>query len=121
MYKGNLDAEVIQGLIDLESDGSPGLVAELLGLLLTSAPDAFDAIAAGLARGDAAAVSGAAHSLKSSFANLGATELSGLANEIEAAARKGDLTRAPQQLAALRAGFPQVELALRELSDSLAR
>jgi HPt (histidine-containing phosphotransfer) domain-containing protein len=121
MEKANLDAEVIQGLIDLESDGSPGLVAELLGLLLTSAPEGFGAIEGGINRGDAAAVSGAAHSLKSSFANLGATELSQVSQEIEASARKGDLTRAPELLAALREGFPKVELALRELSDRLAR
>lgn len=121
MQKGILDAEVVQGLVDLEGDGSPGLVAELLTLLQSSAPEGFGAIEAGISRADAAAVSGAAHSLKSSFANLGATELSRLCFEIEAGARRGDLSTAPGLLAQLRAGYPAVEGALHELASSLAK
>jgi HPt (histidine-containing phosphotransfer) domain-containing protein len=121
MQKAILDPEIVQGLVDLEGDGSPGLVAELLGLLLKSAPDGFANMENALARGDAAGVSGAAHSLKSSFANLGATELSRLCMEIETGARKGDLSSVPGHLGTLRAGFPGVERALRELADSLAK
>jgi len=121
MQKATLDAEIVQGLLDLENDGSPGLLGELLALLLTSAPDGFDAIQAGLDQGDAQAVSGAAHSLKSSFANLGATDLSKLCLEIEANARRGDIGAAPGLLARLREGLPGVELALREIVDKLAK
>ncbi|RYZ95757.1 MAG: Hpt domain-containing protein [Proteobacteria bacterium] len=121
MHKGILDAEIVQGLVDLETDGSPGLIAELLALLQDSAPQAFDAIATGIARADAPAVSSAAHSLKSSFANLGATDLSRVCMEIEQGARRGDLGGAAERLGELKAGFPAVEQALRELTLSLAK
>ncbi|RZA08868.1 MAG: Hpt domain-containing protein [Proteobacteria bacterium] len=120
MHKGILDAEIVQGLVDLEKDGSPGLIAELLELLQSSAPEAFDAIAAGIGRSDAPMVSSAAHSLKSSFANLGAKELSRVCMEIEQGARRGDLSSAAERLAELRAGFPAVEEALRDLTKSLS-
>lgn len=120
MQNGILDREIIQGLLDLENDGSPGLLGELLVLLQDSAPAGFQAIEDGLAKGDAAAVSGAAHSLKSSFANLGAMEMSKLCLEIESGARRGDLTPVPAALARLREGFPEVERSLQQLIERKA-
>jgi HPt (histidine-containing phosphotransfer) domain-containing protein len=57
-------------------------------------------------------VARAAHTLKSSSANLGATNVAAIARKIESSARNGDITELPAALTQLRA---QRTVALSEL------
>ena len=70
--------------------------------------------------GDASGVARAAHTLKSSSANLGATNVAAIARAIEHSARGGDLTELPASITKLRA---QRTVALSELEalDGSAR
>jgi HPt (histidine-containing phosphotransfer) domain-containing protein len=66
----------------------------------------------GMKAGDAEVVARAAHTLKSSSANLGATNVAAIARQIEHAARAGNLTDLAASLTKLRA---QRTVALSEL------
>jgi HPt (histidine-containing phosphotransfer) domain-containing protein len=73
-------------------------------------------IKAGLAAGDAAAISTAAHTLKSSSFQLGADQLGGLAKQIEETARSSKNMEEISALAALLdEAFPQTSRAIKNL------
>jgi len=84
-----------QGALDairaLQSDAAPDLLARVIRLYLDSAPDLVGRIRTGLATNDQEAVRIAAHTLKSSSANLGATRLAELCRQLELAARAGSI------------------------------
>ncbi len=71
--------------------GSEQLLHEIIGLFLEDCPQLVEDIRRGLARGDAPAVSRAAHTLKGSAGNFDAKEVTALAQRLEARAREGDL------------------------------
>lgn len=81
-----LDPEML-AMIDDPNDAS--FLAELVEIFLADCPPRLEALAAAAARGDLAAADEAAHSLKSSAANLGAVALSALAQRISDQARTG--------------------------------
>jgi HPt (histidine-containing phosphotransfer) domain-containing protein len=114
-----LDAEVVQGLVELEKDDNAGLIAQLHSLFQKSAPDSMRVILEGVAAANANAVKGAAHSLKSSCGNLGAMEMSRICQELETSAGAGDLTNAPTLLAELKEQYPIVDQELSALVASL--
>jgi CheY-like chemotaxis protein len=98
-----LDMEVIEGLRALAGEGDPGLMEELIGLFLDDAPARMAEVARGLEQGDLELLERAAHTLKSSSANMGARALSRICFEIERGAREGkfdgmqDLVHSSQQ------------------------
>jgi len=85
-----LDAEALDVIRSI-SNGSNDLLRQVVGLFVDSTPPLLHDIEAGLTRGDADRVRVAAHTLKSSAANLGAAVLSDMARRLELAARAGTL------------------------------
>ena len=81
-----IDHHIIAGIKELERDGSPGLLLELVGLFARRTPELIGQIEEGLAANDSAAIARAGHVLKSSCGNLGAMTLSQLGAELEARA-----------------------------------
>lgn len=73
------------------SDGSDELLQQVVALFLDSTPPLLAEIDAGLAHGEMDRLRVAAHTLKSSAANLGASGLQDIARHLEAAARSGVL------------------------------
>jgi HPt (histidine-containing phosphotransfer) domain-containing protein len=102
----------------LERVGGPSLVTRMINLFLDHAPRRLADIraalarrdASALARRDASALSAAAHTLKSSASQLGATDLADLCQRLESA----DLAQAADLL-------PDLDAALAAASDSLSR
>ncbi len=90
--------------------GGPSLVTRMINLFLDHAPRRLADLRAALARADAPALSAAAHTLKSSASQLGATDLADLCQRIESA-----------DLAGAAALLPDLEAALAAASDSLSR
>ncbi|MDV2987588.1 UNVERIFIED_CONTAM: ATP-binding protein [Methylobacteriaceae bacterium AG10] len=84
-----LDAPTIANLEEL---GDRDFLERILRLYLAQAPQALRDLDTALARGDAPAVSRAAHGLKSMSANIGAVQVKDRAGAIERAARDGALT-----------------------------
>ena len=86
-----LDPAVLEPLRLLAGDGESNLLRELQTLYLRDTPPLLDALQAGVEAGDAEAVAFVAHVLKGSAANLGATRLTAVCQQIEDKARAGDL------------------------------
>ncbi|MCC7549630.1 MAG: Hpt domain-containing protein [Burkholderiales bacterium] len=73
------------------SDGSDDLLRQVVCLFVDSTPALLEDIEAGLKNGEMDRLRMAAHTLKSSAANLGATVLGDMARQLETAARAGIL------------------------------
>jgi HPt (histidine-containing phosphotransfer) domain-containing protein len=89
----------------MQRPGQPDLVAKVVQLYLDRAPDLVDEIGQAVERGDAAAIQSAAHSLKSSSANVGAGAVSESARLLEQLAREMSLGDAGVAFEALRQAY----------------
>ena len=90
---GTLDADAVRSLIDLVGDDREAL-AEIVDAFIDEAPQRLAELRDGLAAGDAVLVGRAAHTLKANGRTFGAFRLAELCQEIETAARGGDLAPA---------------------------
>jgi HPt (histidine-containing phosphotransfer) domain-containing protein len=81
---GVLDLEQVEAIRSL---GKSALFEKLCALLFASAPATLQSIGQALAAGDLGAIADAAHSLKSSCANLGGRQLAAQLDRCEMAAR----------------------------------
>lgn len=84
----SLDPAVVAALLEL---GDVEFFAELVDDFVTSTRTYLGSLEAALDEGDAEAAYKAAHTMKSSAANMGASDLSELCRVVEAAGRAGDL------------------------------
>jgi len=100
------------------SDGSDDLLQQVVALFIESTPPLLQDIEAGLSNNELDRLRVAAHTLKSSAANLGATNLCEMARRLEAAARAGSLSAELPPFAAVRDEF---EAACRALEAELNR
>ncbi len=112
---GGLKSDV---LTRLRQEGGAPMVAALAALLARTVPARLAQIAHGVAHADRAAVVRAAHSLRSSAANLGAQELADAAEHIELLA---EYDTEWQQTAALQAAAQAVNQAWSDVADSVRR
>jgi HPt (histidine-containing phosphotransfer) domain-containing protein len=90
------------------------LLREIAALFREECPQALETLRDAIARGDGAAASGAAHSLKGSTANFGATCAVDAAFKIEQLARSGRLDELPAQFEILNRALATL---LRELQQ----
>jgi len=86
-----LDLEVVVSLKALDEEGGPSLFLELIDLFVEDAAAQLQSMQAALAAGDVKTLERAAHTLKSSSANIGAARMSGICFEIEKLGRAGSL------------------------------
>jgi HPt (histidine-containing phosphotransfer) domain-containing protein len=91
---GVLDARALEQIRALQQPGGADLVDKVVRLYLESSRALTEKIEAALGVGDANGVREAAHALKSSSANVGATGLADLARQLEAMGRSADLSQA---------------------------
>jgi HPt (histidine-containing phosphotransfer) domain-containing protein len=96
----------------LDPDGQDRLLARLIALYRDDSSQLLADIDNGMKASDAEAIARAAHTLKSSSANLGATNVAAIARQIEHSARSGDLNDMTSSITKLRA---QRTVALSEL------
>ena len=85
-----IDRKALETIRALANDTAPDLLDQVLRLYFESASELVGKLRVGLAENDMNAVGRAAHSLKSSSANVGAIRLADLCKRLEAAARSGD-------------------------------
>jgi len=86
-----IDQRALDGIRSLANDTAPDLLEQVIRLYLTSAHELLNQLRTGLQANDKDAVRVAAHTLKSSSANLGATALADMCKQLEHAARAGAL------------------------------
>jgi signal transduction histidine kinase/DNA-binding response OmpR family regulator/HPt (histidine-containing phosphotransfer) domain-containing protein len=107
-----IDRAVLEGLRELQVPGEPDLVAEFIRLFRDETPPLLAALRAGVGQGQADQVKKAAHTLKSSSANLGAHQMAALCAELEQRGRSGALEGTPALLAQLEQELERVSQAL---------
>lgn len=108
-----VDPRVLRELAELGGEDDPGLLLELIDLFLDDAPRCLDEMQRGLSTGDVKLLERAAHTLKSSSANLGARTLSTLCLRMEESARTNQVERLPALLTESQQHWPRVVAALR--------
>jgi HPt (histidine-containing phosphotransfer) domain-containing protein len=94
---GVLDADALRSLIELVGDDREAL-AEIVDAFLEEAPQRLTELREGIASADATVVGRAAHTLKANGRTFGAERLAQLSEEIETAARGGDLSPASARI-----------------------
>jgi CheY-like chemotaxis protein len=82
-----IDRSALDELRELEASGNPDLVRRLIDLYLHDAPQLIEKLKKGVEAGDAKAIGEAAHTLKSTSANLGARELATVCAALQDAGR----------------------------------
>jgi HPt (histidine-containing phosphotransfer) domain-containing protein len=92
-----LDPDAITSLIELVGNDAEAL-AEIVGAFLEEAPERLTELHRGIENADAALVGRAAHTLKANGRMFGAARLAQLSEEIETAARGGDLEPASTRI-----------------------
>lgn len=107
-----LDQGAIARIQALQRDGSPPVLERVIGIYLDAAPKLIGEIRTAVEKRDALRLQRAAHSLKSSSANLGAQKLSELCKELENMGRLAKLEGAALKLDVLEFEFDAVRNAL---------
>jgi two-component system sensor histidine kinase/response regulator len=110
-----INLATIDALRELDEDGGMDLVTRLVNSFLASADDHLERVATAATEGNTKALGQAAHSLKSSAANLGAQALAGCYRELEKCAREGRIDDARGLLDRTRREHRRALLQLREL------
>jgi signal transduction histidine kinase/CheY-like chemotaxis protein len=107
-----IDYKVLDALRSLRRGKAPNLLSKVLHLYLNHAPQLLNTIRHAVAHSDALALQQAAHSLKSSSANVGAMQLAAFSKEMEALGKAQQVPQAVSLLAAMEAEYTLVEQAL---------
>jgi len=103
-----LDPGALDNLRSLETPAKPGIVKQIIALYLSSSPKLLAEIRDAIGTGDAALLRIAAHTLKSSSHNLGATRVGALCLTLENIGRDGSTVGAADLLAELEENFASV-------------
>jgi HPt (histidine-containing phosphotransfer) domain-containing protein len=107
-----LDRSVLEGLRELQGEGEPDILEELIGIFLEDVPPQLAALREAVEERDAGSVESIAHTLKGSCGNMGATRMVELCEELQDASSSEDLSRALGLLDRLEAEFKHVRTTL---------
>ncbi|HEV2700412.1 MAG TPA: response regulator [Steroidobacteraceae bacterium] len=107
-----LDEQALRQIRSLRQPGGPDLLKKIVNLYIGNSRTLIDSLREAVIRTDPVGVAQAAHSLKSSSANLGATALAQLCAQLEATAKSGKLEPAWSTLDTLVEEHRRVLLAL---------
>ena len=110
-----LDPEALDRLRQLNVEGEPDLVVEVLTLFLDDAPARVDAVTNAFAAGAAADLRRAAHGLKGAAGNIGALRLQALCARVEEHASLGQVRETGEDVAGLPAEFDALNREIRRV------
>jgi signal transduction histidine kinase/CheY-like chemotaxis protein/HPt (histidine-containing phosphotransfer) domain-containing protein len=107
-----IEAEALASIRALQRPGAPDLVRKVIDKYLDASSRLVATLRQAVSEGDARAVEQAAHSLKSSSANVGAVRLAAQCKDLELGAKAHQLGRAHDQLQELETAYQAVRSAL---------
>jgi signal transduction histidine kinase/CheY-like chemotaxis protein/HPt (histidine-containing phosphotransfer) domain-containing protein len=110
----HLNYETLESLRSVAKEGQPSLLRKVIRIYLESSPKLVETIRLSISLGDAAAMQGAAHSLKSISGNLGAMMLAEFCRELETMGRAGTTENAIPLLSVFEDEYERVREALSE-------
>jgi len=105
---------VLDGLRDLQGEGEPDIVCELIELFLADVPPQLVALREAVQSGDILSVKRIAHTLKGGSGNLGVVRMAAICAELEAIGRCETLAGAPVWISRLEEEFERVRVAFEE-------
>jgi HPt (histidine-containing phosphotransfer) domain-containing protein len=108
-----IDARALDNIRSAQRAGAPDLLGRVVAVYFEDAPKLIGAMRSALIEADLPGLSRSAHILKSASANLGATRLAGLCQQLEKGARAGEMANAHDPMNAIENEYAQVEAALR--------
>ena len=107
-----LDPRALDALRALQRPGGPDIAGNVVRTYLSHAPQLLATLREAVNNGNAAGIRQAAHTFKSSSANVGAMTLAGFCKELEAMGRAQTLAHATQVLLQLEEEYTRVTAAL---------
>jgi two-component system sensor histidine kinase/response regulator len=107
-----LDQIMLARLRDLQEEGEPDILNELIELFLSDVPLQLAALREVVDAGGAHSVGRIAHTLRGSSGSMGATRMTTICSELEDVGASGDLSRAPELLERLEEEFERLRMAL---------
>jgi two-component system, sensor histidine kinase and response regulator len=116
IHEDPLDPDVLAGLRELQQDGEPDLLAELVEMFVSDTGPRLAALRDAVESGDPSGVERTAHAVKGSAGNMRARNMSNLAADLEDIGASGDLAGAAQKLERLEEEYGRVRPALAELT-----
>ena len=115
-----IDPTPLDAIRDLEKAGNDGLLGTIVNLFLTQSTELCEKIQNAVSAGDAHGLREAAHSLKSSSANVGAMQVSALSYDLEVAGRDGVMDDAAALSDRLALAINEANAALMDIMSSAA-
>jgi CheY-like chemotaxis protein len=113
-----LDPTALETLLEIVG-GEPALLGELIDSFLEEAPPLVDTLRQALEQGDAAELRRAAHTIKSSSNDFGATTLAELCQELETMGKAGTLDGAAELVTRVEKEYEQARVELEAVRDDL--
>jgi HPt (histidine-containing phosphotransfer) domain-containing protein len=113
--EATINWEVLEALLVLRKPGGPDPRARLIKVFLSSSPTLMDSLRTAHRNSDPEALAQAAHSMKSSSMNLGATELGNLCAELERIGRSGSMEKTGDLLAMAESEYASVATAFEKI------
>ena len=110
-----LDRSVLASLRELQEEGAPDILNELIELFIDGVPPQLVALREAVEAGDAHSVERIAHTLKGSCGNMGARRMEALCAELEEIGRCEDLAAGPERISRLEEEFGRVRAAFEEV------
>jgi HPt (histidine-containing phosphotransfer) domain-containing protein len=110
-----LDPAVIEALRGLTPPGEPDVLSEVLNMFLAEVPPRLERLRNAWAAGNIEEVHRAAHSLKGSAGNIGATALFDVCKELDEKSRSGQVDAIGPLVDALAVEYGRVEIEIARL------
>jgi len=117
--ESTIDMQAIAGLRELSPDSGNEFIRELIEIYLQDTPERMRDLEAALSKGDLPAFTRAAHTIKGSSSNFGATKLTHLAHALELQGKAGNLTDAPAAYGTLKAEYNLVAGELTKIANGV--
>jgi two-component system, sensor histidine kinase and response regulator len=109
-----LDRGVLADLRELQEEGDPNILKELIELFLADVPLQLVVLRKAVEAGDVSSVGRIVHTLKGSCGNMGARSMGTLCTELEEIVRSEELSAAPELISRLEEEFGRARVALKE-------
>ncbi|HLL40933.1 MAG TPA: response regulator, partial [Rubrobacteraceae bacterium] len=110
----SVDYSVLESLRELQGEGEPDILEELVGMFLDDAPSQLETLKEAAEKGDTQSIERLAHTLKGSCGNMGAVRMEALYSELENMGRSESLLDAPARISRLEEELGRVRAAFEE-------